>query len=142
MGVGGDLYRPRHDSSGTTYAGPSTLAGGRLGLSTSGGTALSGPQAHPRFFSGLLTHAAPAAAGLLAVADVAMSHYHQPRPGWTRDPVVTCDGGHTTLLGFAARAAQWARARGELPCVAAVAARKGTSGFLRAARHLREQLTR
>ncbi|MFE3451837.1 hypothetical protein ACFXJ8_23245 [Nonomuraea sp. NPDC059194] len=56
-----------------SYAGPSTLAHGRLGLSTSGGRALAGPQTHPRFFSGLLTQAAPAAAALLAVADVAMA---------------------------------------------------------------------
>jgi hypothetical protein len=80
-----------------SYAGPSVLADGRLGLSTSGGTALSGPRTHPRFFSGLLTHAAPAAAGLLAVADVALARYHQPRPGWTRDPVVTCDGVYARL---------------------------------------------
>ncbi|WP_043639123.1 SWIM zinc finger family protein [Nonomuraea candida] len=91
------------------YAGPSTLTGGRLGLSTSGGTALSGPQAHPRFFSGLLTHAAPAAAGLLAVADVALARYHQPRPGWTRDPVVTCDGGRLRFESFSACGGVYAR---------------------------------
>ncbi|MBE1562851.1 hypothetical protein [Nonomuraea africana] len=68
-----------------SYAGPSTLYGSRLDLSTSGGRALSGPQTYPRFFSGLITEAAPAAAGLLALADVAMTRYHQPRPGWTRD---------------------------------------------------------
>lgn len=92
-----------------SYAGPSTLADGRLGLSTSGGTALSGPQAHPRFFSGLLTQAAPAAAGLLAVADVALTRYHQPRPGWTRDPVVTCDGERLRFESFSACGGVYAR---------------------------------
>ncbi|MGW0804628.1 SWIM zinc finger family protein [Nonomuraea sp. NPDC002799] len=92
-----------------SYAGPSVLADGRLGLSTSGGTALSGPQPHPRFFSGLLTQAAPAAAGLLAVADVALTRYHQPRPGWTRDPVVTCDGGRLRFESFSACGGVYAR---------------------------------
>ncbi|SEH00098.1 SWIM zinc finger [Nonomuraea solani] len=91
------------------YAGHSTLTDGRLGLSTSGGTALAGPQAHPRFFSGLLTQAAPAAAGLLAVADVALTRYHQPRPGWTRDPVVTCDGGRLRFESFSACGGVYAR---------------------------------
>ncbi|MFD1542663.1 SWIM zinc finger family protein [Nonomuraea guangzhouensis] len=92
-----------------SYAGPSLLADGRLGLSTSGGTALSGPQSHPRFFSGLLTQAAPAAAGLLAVADVALTRYHQPRPGWTRDPVVTCDGDRLRFESFSACGGVYAR---------------------------------
>ncbi|MBF8194096.1 SWIM zinc finger family protein [Nonomuraea sp. K274] len=92
-----------------SYAGPSTLDGGRLGLSTSGGTALSGPRTHPRFFSGLLSQAAPAAAGLLAVADVARTRYHQPRPGWTRDPVVTCDGGRLRFESFSACGGVYAR---------------------------------
>jgi hypothetical protein len=85
------------------------LADGRLGLSTSGGTALSGAQAHPRFFSGLLSQAAPAAAGLLAVADVALTRYHQPRPAWTRDPVVTCDGGRLRFESFSACGGVYAR---------------------------------
>ncbi|NRQ32153.1 SWIM zinc finger family protein [Nonomuraea sp. NN258] len=92
-----------------SYAGLSTLSDGRLGLSTSGGRALSGPQAHPRFFSGLLTQAAPAAAGLLAVADVALTRYHQPRPGWTRDPVVTCDGDRLRFESFSACGGVYAR---------------------------------
>lgn len=92
-----------------SYAGPSVLTDGRLGLSTSGGTALSGLQAHPRFFSGLLSQAAPAAAGLLAVADVALTRYHQPRPGWTRDPVVTCDGGRLRFESFSACGGVYAR---------------------------------
>ncbi|WP_431903145.1 SWIM zinc finger family protein [Nonomuraea sp. bgisy101] len=92
-----------------SYAGPSTLTHGQLGLSTSGGRALTGPQAHPRFFSGLLTQAAPAAAALLAVADVAMARYHQPRPGWTRDPVVTCDGDRLRFESFSACGGVYAR---------------------------------
>ncbi|MGN9839986.1 SWIM zinc finger family protein [Nonomuraea sp. H19] len=92
-----------------SYAGPSVLADGKLGLSTSGGTALSGPKTHPRFFSGLLSQAAPAAAGLLAVADVALTRYHQPRPGWTRDPVVTCDGGRLRFESFSACGGVYAR---------------------------------
>ncbi|WP_084958632.1 SWIM zinc finger family protein [Thermoactinospora rubra] len=92
-----------------TYAGPSTLDGSRLGLSTSGGRALSGPQAHPRFFSGLVTQAAPAAACLLALADVAMTRYHQPRPTWSRDPVVTCDGRRLRLESFSACGGVYAR---------------------------------
>ncbi|MEQ4718581.1 SWIM zinc finger family protein [Nonomuraea sp. B19D2] len=92
-----------------SYAGPSTLTDGRLGLSTSGGTALSGPRTHPRFFSGLLSQAAPAAAALLAVADVALARYHQPRPGWTRDPVVTCDGGRLRFESFSACGGVYAR---------------------------------
>ncbi|MFI7639859.1 SWIM zinc finger family protein [Nonomuraea sp. NPDC049400] len=92
-----------------SYAGPSTLTDGRLGLSTSGGTALSGSRTHPRFFSGLLSNPAPAAAGLLAVADVALARYHQPRPGWTRDPVVTCDGGRLRFESFSACGGVYAR---------------------------------
>src|SRR4051794_34068503 len=88
-----------------SYAGPSTLAEGRLGLSTSGGRTASGLATHPRFFSGLITQAAPAAAALLAVADVALARYHQPRAGgsaWSRDPVVTCDGDRLRLESFSA----------------------------------------
>ncbi|WP_231509638.1 SWIM zinc finger family protein [Streptosporangium roseum] len=75
-----------------SYAGPSRLSEGHLGLSTSGGRTAGGVLDHPRFFSGLLTQAAPAAAGLPAVADVALARYHRPQPGFTRDPVVTCGG--------------------------------------------------
>ncbi|MEV4112501.1 SWIM zinc finger family protein [Nonomuraea sp. NPDC049695] len=98
-----------HAIQAYAYAGPSVLDGGRLALSTSGGTALSGPRTHPRFFSGLLSQPAPAAAGLLAVADVALARYHQPRPGWTRDPVVTCDGGRLRFESFSACGGVYAR---------------------------------
>ncbi|MFI6813884.1 SWIM zinc finger family protein [Nonomuraea sp. NPDC050328] len=92
-----------------SYAGPSTLDGSGLGLSTSGGRALSGPAAHPRFFSGLITQAAPAAAAMLGLSEVAMTRYHQPRPGWTRDPVVTCDGARLRLESFSACGGVYAR---------------------------------
>ncbi|MEV0406099.1 hypothetical protein [Actinoallomurus sp. NPDC050550] len=55
------------------YLHRSSLTDGRLGLETSGGTALAGPAAHPRFFSGFLTDPAPAATGLLAVAKVLLA---------------------------------------------------------------------
>ena len=51
------------------------------------------------------------------------------------------NSGHTRALEFAERAARWAGARGEIPAVATVAARKGTSGYIRAARTLHTLLT-
>ncbi|MCC5579766.1 SWIM zinc finger family protein [Microtetraspora sp. AC03309] len=92
-----------------SYAGPSMLTEGHLGLSTSGGRTTRGLLEHPRFFSGLITQAAPAAGGLLAVADVALTRYHQPRPGWTRDPVVTCDGDRLRFESFSACGGVYAR---------------------------------
>ncbi|WP_204041911.1 SWIM zinc finger family protein [Acrocarpospora phusangensis] len=91
------------------YTAPSRLVDGRLGLSTSGGTALSGPALAPKFFSGAVTQAAPAAAALLGVADVALTRYHQPRPGWTRDPVVTCGGDRLRFESFSACGGVYAR---------------------------------
>ncbi|WP_084259115.1 SWIM zinc finger family protein [Microtetraspora malaysiensis] len=92
-----------------SYAGPSTLSEGHLGLSTSGGRTTRGLLDHPRFFSGVVTQAAAAAAGLLAVADVALTRYHQPRPGWSRDPVVTCDGDRLRFESFSACGGVYAR---------------------------------
>ncbi|MET8386016.1 hypothetical protein ABZV14_23740 [Streptosporangium canum] len=46
-----------------SYAGPSRLSEGHLGLSTSGGRTAGGFLDHPGFFSRLLTQAAPAADG-------------------------------------------------------------------------------
>jgi len=91
------------------YAGHSTLADGHLGLSTSGGRTTSGFLDHPRFFSGVLTQAAPAATGLLAVADVALARYHRPQPGFTRDPVVTCGGDRLRFESFSACGGVYAR---------------------------------
>ncbi|WP_327582874.1 DUF6493 family protein [Nonomuraea sp. NBC_00507] len=48
--------------------------------------------------------------------------------------------GHTQALTFAVDAARWAGAHGPVPAVAEVAARKGSSGFVRNARALHEQL--
>ncbi|MER5643119.1 SWIM zinc finger family protein [Streptosporangium sp. NPDC002524] len=92
-----------------SYAGPSTLSDGHLGLSTSGGRTTTGFLDHPRFFSGLLTQAAPAATGLLAVADVALARYHRPQPGFTRDPVVTCGGDRLRFESFSACGGVYAR---------------------------------
>ncbi len=91
------------------YTRPSGLAGDLLGLSTSGGTTETGPKAHPQFFSGLLTQAAPAAAGLLALADVAQTRYYQPRPTALRDPVVTCNGDRLRMESFSACCGAYAR---------------------------------
>ncbi|XRQ13624.1 SWIM zinc finger family protein [Actinomadura welshii] len=92
-----------------TYTRPSGLDGGLLGLSTSGGTTSTGPRAHPHFFSGVLTQAAPAAAGLLALADVAQTRYAQPRPTASRDPVVTCGGDRLRMESFSACGGVYAR---------------------------------
>jgi len=69
-----------------SYLGSSSLApdGGHLTLQTSGG-----PVAHPRFFTGFVTAAEAAAVGLLAVAEVARTRYHQPINPASLDPVVT-----------------------------------------------------
>lgn len=66
------------------YLQPSALRAAGLDLQTSGG-----PAANPRFFSGFLTTPAAAAAGLLAVAEVARTRYHQPVSPASLDPVVT-----------------------------------------------------
>jgi hypothetical protein len=94
---------------GYTYSRPSGLDDGVLGLSTSGGTTESGPRTHPHFFSGLLTEAAPAAAGLIALADVAQTRYYQPRPTAFRDPVVTCNGDRLRMESFSACCGVYAR---------------------------------
>ncbi|MEU8264612.1 SWIM zinc finger family protein [Micromonospora sp. NPDC048999] len=66
------------------YLQPSALRPAGLDLQTCGG-----PAANPRFFSGFLTTPAAAAAGLLAVAEVARTRYHQPVSPASLDPVVT-----------------------------------------------------
>ena len=74
------------------YARPSQLSAGRLDLQTSGGSG-----ANPRFFEGFVTTPQPVAQGLLAVAEVARSRYHQ-RTDWSSlDPVVT---GSADMLRF------------------------------------------
>ncbi|MBO2453262.1 SWIM zinc finger family protein [Actinomadura barringtoniae] len=91
------------------YARPSTLTEDALGLSTSGGTTTTGAATHPHFFSGLLTQAAPAAAALTGLADVAQTRYHQPQPTAMRDPVVTCNGDRLRMESFSACCGVYAR---------------------------------
>ncbi|WP_433175029.1 SWIM zinc finger family protein [Actinoallomurus sp. CA-150999] len=91
------------------YLHRSSLTDGRLGLETSGGTALAGPVAHPRFFSGFLTDPAPAAAGLLAVAKVARTRYFMPIQERVRDPVVTSNGDRLRFESFSACCGVYAR---------------------------------
>ncbi|MFI5912177.1 SWIM zinc finger family protein [Dactylosporangium sp. NPDC051541] len=74
------------------YLAPSTAGAGGVALQTSGG-----PAANPCFFAGFLTTPPAAAAGLLAVADVARTRYFQPRDPASLDPVVT---GSTDRLRF------------------------------------------
>ncbi|MFC0039996.1 SWIM zinc finger family protein [Actinomadura rayongensis] len=99
------ITAPAH---GYSYARPSGLSDGRLGLSTSGGRTAKGPAARPHFFSGVVTRPAPAAAALLAVADVATTRYHRPG-GASRDPVVTCNGDRLRLEAFSGCGGVYAR---------------------------------
>ncbi|WP_326554054.1 SWIM zinc finger family protein [Micromonospora sp. NBC_01813] len=72
------------------YLRSSALADRELTLQTSGG-----PAANPRFFTGFLTRPVAAAAGLLAVAEVARTRYFRPIDPASLDPVVT--GGRDRL---------------------------------------------
>jgi DprA winged helix domain/SWIM zinc finger len=74
------------------YAAESSLTADGLNLQTSGGVA-----AHPHFFSGFMTAPRVAAAGLLAVAEVARSRYFQRVDRASLDPVVT---GSREMLRF------------------------------------------
>ncbi len=86
------------------------LAAGLLGLSTSGGLTSSGLVARPHFFSGLLTRAAPAAAALIGLADVAKTRYYDARAvTFMRDPVVTCNGDRLRFESFSACGGVYAR---------------------------------
>ncbi|MEU4428521.1 SWIM zinc finger family protein [Actinoplanes sp. NPDC024001] len=69
-----------------TYRRPSVLASDLLALETAG--------AHPRFFTGFLTAARPAAMCLTVLADIAAADFRQDGLGQRglRDPVVTCGG--------------------------------------------------
>jgi len=106
------------------YAGASAMTdAGVLALQTSGGVtrgvasarassvAAEPPAtaAHPRFFSGFLAEAEPAAAGLLGLANVAAAHYYRRVPTWTRDPVVTCDAERLRFESFSACCGVYAR---------------------------------
>jgi DprA winged helix domain/SWIM zinc finger len=81
----------------------------RVGLQTSGGVTVAGPAAHPRFFTGFLPQAEPAAAGLLAVANVAQARYFQPQLTALRDPVVTCNGDRLRFEAFSGCCGVYAR---------------------------------
>ncbi|MFJ9423480.1 SWIM zinc finger family protein [Streptomyces sp. NPDC101249] len=95
------------------YRRPSVLesaAGGqRLGLETSRGATPSGVADHPRFFSGFLTSPQVAAAGLLAVADVAAARYYQPQLRASLDPVVTGNGDRLRFESFSGCGGVYAR---------------------------------
>lgn len=90
---------------------------GVLDLQTSGGIAY-GAEApslatddapgNPRFFSGFLAEAEPAAAGLLGLANVAAAHYFRRAPSFL-DPVVTCDAERLRFESFSACCGVYAR---------------------------------
>ncbi|MFC4006900.1 DUF6493 family protein [Nonomuraea purpurea] len=63
-------------------------------------------------------------------------------PVFLPEPGERATSAHTRALEFAAEAARWAGARGTIPQVAGIAARKGSSGLIRAARRLHEHLDR
>ncbi|MEU9332909.1 SWIM zinc finger family protein [Streptomyces sp. NPDC048290] len=96
-----------------TYAQPSavrtTARGTALGLETSGGLTPAGPVARPRFFSGFLTRPWTAAAGLLAVADVAGARYYRPELARLLDPVVTAQGDRLRFESFSGCCGVYAR---------------------------------
>ncbi|MFD8999677.1 SWIM zinc finger family protein [Streptomyces sp. NPDC059582] len=100
-------------SQAVAYRQPSVLeaaAGGqRLGLETSGGVTPAGAEAHPRFFTGFLTSPQVAAAGLLAVADVAAARYYQRQLRASLDPVVTGNGDRLRFESFSGCGGVYAR---------------------------------
>jgi SWIM zinc finger len=86
------------------YARPSQLSAGRLDLQTSGGSA-----ANPRFFEGFVTTPQPVAQGLLAVAEVARTRYHQRFDSTSLDPVVTGSGDMLRFESFSGCCGVYAR---------------------------------
>lgn len=95
------------------YTRPSVLesvAGGhRLGLETSRGATPTGVEDHPRFFTGFLASPQVAAAGLLAVADVAAARYYQQQLRASLDPVVTGNGDRLRFESFSGCGGVYAR---------------------------------
>ncbi|MGW7406530.1 SWIM zinc finger family protein [Streptomyces sp. NPDC054833] len=95
------------------YRQPSVLEsaadGRRLGLETSRGATPTGVEDHPRFFAGFLTTPQVAAAGLLAVADVAAARYYQPQLRASLDPVVTGNGDRLRFESFSGCGGVYAR---------------------------------
>ncbi|WP_091661357.1 SWIM zinc finger family protein [Micromonospora auratinigra] len=86
------------------YLQPSALRPAGLDLQTCGG-----PAANPRFFAGFLTAPVAAAAGLLAVAEVARTRYHQPVNPASLDPVVTGSRGGLRFESFSGCCGVYAR---------------------------------
>lgn len=86
------------------YLAPSVLGVGGLALQTSGGPAL-----NPRFFSGFLTTPRAAAAGLLAVAEVARTRYFQQVAPASLDPVVTGSSDRLRFESFSGCCGVYAR---------------------------------
>jgi hypothetical protein len=82
---------------------------GRVGLETSGGVTTNGRVTHPRFFTGFVAGAEPAAIGLLAVANVAGARYYNPQLSALRDPVVTCGGDRLRFESFSGCCGVYAR---------------------------------
>ncbi|MBX9394413.1 SWIM zinc finger domain-containing protein [Streptomyces sp. TRM72054] len=95
------------------YRRPSVLEsaadGQRLGLETSRGATPSGVRDHPQFFAGFLTAPQVAAAGLLAVADVAAARYYQRQLRASLDPVVTGNGDRLRFESFSGCGGVYAR---------------------------------
>jgi hypothetical protein len=95
------------------YTRPSALesaaSGRRLGLETSRGATPTGIEDHPRFFAGFLTSPQMAAAGLLAVADVAAARYYQRQLAASLDPVVTGNGDRLRFESFSGCGGVYAR---------------------------------
>lgn len=91
----------------STFASRSTLTdtgeGSQLDLATALGATPGGLVDHPVFFSGFLARPDVAAAGLLAVADVAMARYADPeRRAANLDPLVTASGDRLRFESFSA----------------------------------------
>ena len=99
------LYLLRMLSAAYSYLGSSALApADGLTLQTSGG-----PAAHPRFFTGFLTEPGAAAAGLLAVAEVARTRYFRPVSPASLDPVVTAGADRLRFESFSGCCGVYAR---------------------------------
>lgn len=86
------------------YLASSALGADGLTLQTSGG-----PAANPRFFDGFLTTPRAAAAGLLAVAEVARTRYFQPAHPTSLDPVVTGSADRLRFESFSGCCGVYAR---------------------------------
>ncbi|MCW2947651.1 MAG: zinc finger protein [Actinoallomurus sp.] len=84
-------------------------AGMAVTLETSGGRTPGGAVAYPAFYSGFLTRPQVAAAGLLAVADVAAAHYRETLAPLVLDPVVTGGGEMLRFESFSGCGGVYAR---------------------------------